>query len=118
MKNTYILLVVFFLFLSGNSIGQVCTYSLSGIVSDIHNDAPISAIEIYIKELNKKVETDSLGRFQFSSLCPGKFTVVCSNRDGYKPIVKMLLSFEKIVYTFSGFNISKGIVDGLFNNEK
>jgi iron complex outermembrane receptor protein len=100
MKNTYILLVVFFLFLSGNSIGQVCTYSLSGIVSDIHNDAPISAIEIYIKELNKKVETDSLGRFQFSSLCPGRYTIVCSNRDGYKPIVKMFDVQDNVVYNF------------------
>ena len=65
MKNLYVL-VLLFLFISGNSIGQNCTHSFSGIVSDIHNDAPITAIEIFKKKINKIIETDSLSLFQFS----------------------------------------------------
>jgi len=100
MNNLYVLVLLLFLFISGNTTGQNCTHNFSGIVSDIHNDAPISAIEIYLKELNKKVETDSLGRFQFLSLCPGRYTIVCSNRDGYKPIVKLFDVQENTVYNF------------------
>jgi iron complex outermembrane recepter protein len=95
------ILFLFLFFFSSLSVqAQQCVYTISGIVSDIHNDSPISAIEISIKELNVRVVTDSLGRFQFTALCSGRYTIICSNRDGYKPIVRSMDVQNNVVSNF------------------
>ena len=95
------ILYLFIFFFSSFSLqAQQCVYTISGIVSDIHNDSPISAIEISIKELNVRVVTDSLGRFQFTALCSGRYTIICTNRDGYKPIVRSMDVQNNVVCNF------------------
>ena len=67
---------------------QQCNLTLSGTISDIHNEAPIASVSVYLKEIQRTTQTDSLGRYTFNNLCAGKYTLLCSNIQGFKPISK------------------------------
>jgi iron complex outermembrane receptor protein len=69
---------------------QTCTLNLTGTVSDLHNKMPLSGITIYLKEIDTKVTTDSLGRYVFTNICQGKYTLLCATIPGFKPIKKQV----------------------------
>ena len=47
---------------------QQCNLTLSGTISDIHNEAPIASVSVYLKEIQRTTQTDSLGRYTFNNL--------------------------------------------------
>ncbi len=84
----YVIIIALLLFFPFLGRTQQCQLSLTGSVSDIHNETPIAFVAVYIKELQLTTHTDSLGRYSFSGLCKGKYTIMCSNVQGFKPISK------------------------------
>lgn len=94
----YVIIIALLLFFPFLGRTQQCQLSLTGSVSDIHNEAPIAFVAVYIKELQLTTHTDSLGRYSFSGLCKGKYTIMCSNVQGFKPISKSVdLTENKVV---------------------
>ena len=78
-----------FLFIQIQIFAQnTCNLNLTGTVSDLHNKMPLSGINVLLKETNTQVKTDSLGRYLFSNICPGKYTLLCATISGFKPIKK------------------------------
>ena len=97
IKKDFFLLCVFFVFLAHNAYGQNCLCKLSGSISDLHNEAPIGFVAVQLKEVDRTVFSDSLGHYSFSGLCPGKYTLICSNIQGFKAIVKSIDLLENKV---------------------
>jgi iron complex outermembrane receptor protein len=98
MYMRYIVLISSFLYYSFIGNTQTCSYTLSGSISDIHNEAPIPNVTVVIKELNLTTYSDSLGRYSFSNICNGRYTVICSNLQGFKPITKTIeISENKVL---------------------
>lgn len=97
IKKDFFLLCVFFVFLANNAYGQNCQCKLSGSISDLHNEAPIGFVAVQLKEVDRTVFSDSLGHYSFSGLCPGKYTLICSNIQGFKAIVKSIDLLENKV---------------------
>ena len=97
IKKDFFLLCVFFVFLAHNAYGQNCLCKLSGSISDLHNEAPIGFVAVQLKEVDRTVFSDSLGHYSFSGLCPGKYTLICSNIQGFKAIVKSIDILENKV---------------------
>lgn len=83
MKNLFFLL----LFIQLQVVAQTpCNLNLKGTVSDLHNKMPLTGISVLLKETNTQVKTDSLGRYVFTNICPGKYTLLCATIPGFKPI--------------------------------
>ena len=97
----YKLIISFLLFVQFSIFAQNCGFSLTGTISDIHNEAPIPFVSVQIKELKINTFTDSLGRYTFSKLCSGSYTLICSNIQGYKPLVKTIDIQENKVLNLS-----------------
>ncbi|MEN9446153.1 MAG: hypothetical protein RL728_665, partial [Bacteroidota bacterium] len=78
-----------FLFIQIQIFAQnTCNLNLTGTVSDLHNKIPLSGINVLLKETNTQVKTDSLGRYVFSNICSGKYTLLYATIPGFKPIKK------------------------------
>jgi iron complex outermembrane receptor protein len=71
----YILLVSLFWATIFNSFSQECTLSLSGKITDTHDDSPLAFAIIMLKETGQYAEADKDGNYQISKLCPGKYTL-------------------------------------------
>ncbi|NRA94455.1 MAG: TonB-dependent receptor, partial [Psychroserpens sp.] len=67
------------LFLSGILQAQDCSLTFLGEVKDFHDGTPITAANIYIKELDKYVISDLDGKFKIENLCQGEITLVISH---------------------------------------
>lgn len=82
--------IVFLLFLFTTALvglkAQDCTLRLSGIVSDRHDNEPLEYATVFIRETRQYAETDSLGKFILTNICPGKYHfslshLGCETRD-------------------------------------
>jgi len=62
-----------------------CGLTLSGKISDQHQDEPLPAATIVFEELNQVVQTDVAGIYHFHDLCPGIYHVKTSY-VGFDPI--------------------------------
>ncbi|MFT5878203.1 MAG: iron complex outermembrane receptor protein, partial [Dokdonia sp.] len=58
---------------------QNCNFSVTGFVKDVGTGTPILYANIYIKESQLGDVTDSLGAFNISSICAGKYHVTISH---------------------------------------
>ncbi len=58
--------------------------SITGVVTDAKTGAPLSGVQIILKEKNQTHTTDQTGAFRFDSLPEGTYTV-SFNRAGYVP---------------------------------
>ena len=74
-----ILLFTCLLFSTSKIYSQNCTYNFSGIVSDLHDQSPLSNATILIEGTDNAVVSDSNGYFKFSGLCLGKYSVTVSH---------------------------------------
>jgi iron complex outermembrane recepter protein len=54
-----------------------CSCYIKGVVKDDHTGQPVPGAILLLIGLNKGVVTDSLGRYQFADLCPGKYEMEC-----------------------------------------
>ena len=76
-KKLKALILAGFLVLSMSVFGQ---YSISGKVTDVYNN-PISSANIFIRGIEKGVTSNSDGKFKFSNLPKGVFTLTCSHES-------------------------------------
>jgi len=72
------------LILNGRAGAQI-----SGAVSDSASFAPLPLVNVFISEVHRGAQSDSLGRFQLQNLPPGKY-VINFQRVGYKPRSKKI----------------------------
>lgn len=56
-----------------------CNITLSGYVTDEHDDTPLEFASIVIKELDKGTSTNDKGFFEFKNLCAGNYTIEYSH---------------------------------------
>lgn len=72
-------LMCLMLFTFGFHQAQNCNYTLLGEVKDFHDGTPITAANIYIKQLDKYIISDFDGKFKIENLCQGELTLVISH---------------------------------------
>ncbi|MEO0469390.1 MAG: TonB-dependent receptor [Bacteroidota bacterium] len=58
-----------------------CEIELRGQVMETDHGKPLAFARIFIKELDRGVLTDSVGRYQIDHLCPGTYTLVCTHEQ-------------------------------------
>lgn len=58
--------------------GQQCTLSLRGQVRSATTGEPLEFANIFIKESNAGAVADAQGRYEFTNLCAGTYTLVCT----------------------------------------
>ena len=64
---------------------QVCTYRITGIVTDV-NHHPLSGVIVHIvSDSSKGAATDTNGNFSITAICPGSYTLSC-NAFTYKEV--------------------------------
>jgi len=84
--------------------GQSCQVIFSGQVIDKHDNTPVPAARIQIRELNVTVVADSNGFFRFQGLCMGTYTFNCLHHIGCEPVKFQRdiheSTFEKIYIEF------------------
>ena len=68
-------LFVFFLLLFGSCVKEVSLGSIQGIVTDASNNEPIQGVDISLSPTGLSAVTGSDGRYEFSSLTAGQYTV-------------------------------------------
>lgn len=74
----YSILVVFIV-MSCHSYSQKCNTIFLGELTDFHDNTPIVAAAIYIKQLDKYVTSDIDGKFRIENLCNAELTLVISH---------------------------------------
>jgi iron complex outermembrane receptor protein len=72
------------------SFGQKCDATLCGTVVDADSNEPIAFAEVFIKETEQGVVTNSEGKFHFHRICSGNYTVE-SRHIGCPHVVKEVL---------------------------
>lgn len=72
-KLVFVILVL--MFASVSSFAQN-TSSIRGTVTSEVNGEPLAGVSVEIIQLRRSVETDEQGKYQFSDLVPGRYTIV------------------------------------------
>ncbi len=70
-------------------VSQDCTDILTGQVMDYHNKTPLENASIQILGNQKIVKTDSKGKFQIPSLCPGLYELEISHPECTTTFIKV-----------------------------
>lgn len=98
MKLLFIVFITFIQFyVSGQS--TQCQFSLKGKIVDSHNGEPLFFTRIYLKEINRTTLSDSLGEFQFSTICAGKITLIVKNLNNEEVIKKeIIIDSNQFIY--------------------
>ncbi len=78
--------IIFLLLLSVNVAGQQ-KGAANGIVRDAANVKPVEGATVTIEQLNKNAIADSLGRYNFTGLPPGAYTLMVT-AVGFEPQAK------------------------------
>jgi len=68
---------------------DTCHFAFKGRIVDAKDNSAIPGTSVTIKEQGKTVPTDSLGRFSFSNICKGKYTIICQS-IGYEKNVSVV----------------------------
>jgi len=68
-----------------NLSAQSCSFTLSGLVADAHDAAPLPYAVVSITELNISVVSDSSGRYRIEGLCAGLYHIECTHL-GCEPV--------------------------------
>lgn len=80
MRSSWIISLVFWLFVSALSSGQAqstdCTGKVSGTIVGGVTHEPLAGATVYIRELSTGAVADSSGSFRIDHLCYGKYTLV------------------------------------------
>lgn len=97
MKYTW-LFNLFFLF-SLHSFAQDCILTVSGVVTDKHDQSPLAFAIIKIVENQQYAEADKNGNYTLDELCPGKYTLEVSHVS-CDPIQKQIELTQSIQLNF------------------
>ena len=52
------------------------TGSIRGTVTSQVNGTPLSGVSVQVTQLNRSAETDAQGKYEFTALAPGRYTLV------------------------------------------
>ncbi|MEQ6121525.1 TonB-dependent receptor [Reichenbachiella sp. MALMAid0571] len=77
-----------------------CSYTLSGQITDEHDQSPLEYSSIYIKELERGVTADERGNYMLSNLCAGTYSVLIRH-VGCKPKEEFITIKKNTVKEFS-----------------
>ncbi len=61
------------------AISQICTWAISGVVSDETTGEPMAFANVFVRELKTGAITDSLGTFRIESVCSGNYHLTVSH---------------------------------------
>lgn len=76
--KSFLVIIITILIVNG-AIAQPCVYKLSGHVEDVDTKEKLFAATASIKETGKQIITDDKGDFEFTNLCPGKYTLLVTH---------------------------------------
>jgi len=79
MKFYYFVIIAIFSGISIKAQSTDCNLSLSGRVTDLLDEEPLAYATIYIKESQVATVCDANGKFNFTNLCAGYFTLLISH---------------------------------------
>lgn len=88
-KSVYLLLTIFFYNFSS---AQECTIKLSGYIIDEHDKTALDFANIYILETKATTIADEKGYYEFSNLCPGKYSIIIEHIGCETDTVQIVLS--------------------------
>lgn len=75
LKITFGVLFAMVLFLMSSCVKETSTGSIQGIVSNVTNSEPIQGVNISLSPTGLSAVTGSDGRYEFTNLAPGLYTV-------------------------------------------
>ena len=75
----HFIFIFFLFFFCAPSIGQNCKYTITGRVTDLHDDHTIAGALLQLMPNKTFKLTDSLGFYYFENLCPGKYELIVSH---------------------------------------
>ena len=58
---------------------QTCVNTISGTVTDKHENEPLEFATVYIQETRQGIDTDATGNFKITDVCPGDYHFVVSH---------------------------------------
>jgi iron complex outermembrane receptor protein len=92
MLHRYIYILLLFVFADLYAqTNEPCHLHIEGDILDKDNQQAIEYATIYIKELNKAINTDENGFFQLNDICAGFYTLYISHLDCETDTVKLNL---------------------------
>jgi len=73
-----------------------CHYTLSGQITDEHDQSPLEYASIYIKELGRGTTADERGKYVLSNLCAGTYVLLirhvgCESKEAFITINKNMV---------------------------
>lgn len=68
---SYSILLVF-----SNHLAAQCNYAIHGLISEEHTNEPLDFAVIQLIETKQTIYTDSVGKFTFTNLCKGQYTLL------------------------------------------
>ena len=80
-KNISIVLVC----ININAFTQTCSITISGKISDKHDNSALDYATLYIAETGLITTADSTGKYSLSNICPGKY-IYCRTHQLPLPI--------------------------------
>lgn len=86
MRN--LLAIVFFLY-GAIGISQICNYSISGTLTDLHDNTPLAGATIIVAGMEVAVMTDLDGYYKIKSLCEGNYLLQISHPECTTKAVKV-----------------------------
>lgn len=71
MTRYLIVLSIIYLSFSTNLYSQTCNLSVSGKITDLHDESPIIGALVFIEGTNNFSQTDEDGKYLIENLCTG-----------------------------------------------
>lgn len=71
--------------------GQECSYTLSGTISDFHNNAPLIGATVILVGPEKAILTDLHGHFKIEGVCKGTYRLQISHPACLTKVIKVSL---------------------------
>lgn len=95
----YLLIIALFL-CGASSVGQVCEYSISGTLNDLHDNTPLSGATIIVAGVEKAVLTNLDGYYKIDALCAGDYVLQISHPECSTKAFEVEVN-ENVVKNFS-----------------
>lgn len=78
-NNKYVVVLIFFIFLSFASFAQDCNFVVKGTVYDLNSNQPLDAVNVYFEENAIGAFTGADGFFTLNNVCKGSYHLILSH---------------------------------------
>lgn len=82
-----------------NAFTQTCSITISGKISDKHDNSALDYATLYIAETGLITTADSTGKYSLSNICPGKYTFIVEHTNCPSDTILLNIS-SSITYNF------------------